>query len=165
MPRLALATAAALLAVGCGDSPRRPPCGIVALAGPAMLLEEFGVPGQTLGMAPRLIPERLVVRVAAGPAYRAVAGRTAGTAGDSVWVIGVEGALPERVTPGYGVLVLDRSDAVLGVVLFEGAPIQGAPEIGNVVAGTLTVPLLGLSTDPARFEDPNCPTFPDSLRS
>ena len=50
-----------------------------------MLLQEFGTPGQTLGEPPDALPPRLVARVAAGPAFEGVVGRT----GDSSWVIGV----------------------------------------------------------------------------
>ena len=50
-----------------------------------------------------------------------------------------------------------------GVMVFESEPIRGAPTIGQVNADSLLLPLLGIQLDPARFEDPRCPLFPDSI--
>ncbi len=133
-------------------------CGLAALAGPTALLGQFSIPDQTLGSPPRNLPERLVVRLVAGPAYPAIVGRS-----DSLWIIGFEGALPPKVKPGFGVLVLEQSGKARGVLLYEGAPVEGAPEIGSVSIGNLTVPLIGIQLDPARVEDPRCPLFPDSV--
>lgn len=150
-----------LLTVGCTRSGDRPPsaaCGLAALAGPTALLGQFGIPDQTLGASPRTLPERLVVRSVAGQAYPAIVGRA-----DSLWIIGVEGALPANVKPGFGVLVLDPKAKTRGVVLYEGTPVEGAPEIGKVSVGDITVPLIGIQLDPAKIEDPRCPLFPDSV--
>ena len=111
-----------------------------------------------LGQPPKHLPEKLVVRLVAGPAYPAIVGRS-----DSLWVIGVEGAMPPNVKPGFGVLVLDRSGKTLGTMLYEGTPVEGAPQIGTVSVGNTTVPLIGIQLDPARIEDPRCPFFPDSV--
>ncbi len=148
------------LALGCGGE--RPQggaaCGIAALAGPTLLLDEFRVPGQALAAAPGTLPERMVVRIAAGPAYRAVVGRA-----DTSWVIGVEGTFTDPESPGFGVLILDREANAVGVMLFEGEPIQGAPVLGQVSLADRLIPLIGIQIDPARFQDPACPFFPDSL--
>jgi hypothetical protein len=133
-------------------------CGLAALAGPTALLGQFSVPGQTLAAPPRQLPERLAVRLVAGPAYSAVVGHA-----DSLLVVGVNGALPSKVKPGFGVLVLDQSGKALGVLLYEGAPVEGAPQIGTVSVGNETVPLIGIQVDPSKIEDPRCPLFPDSL--
>ena len=125
---------------------------------PTALLSQFSVPEQTLTAPPRHLPERLVVRLVAGPAYSAIVGRS-----DSLWVIGVEGSLPANVKPGFGVLVMDKSGKARGVMLYEGAPVEGAPEIGKVSVGNVTVPLIGIQLDPAKIEDPRCPFFPDSV--
>jgi hypothetical protein len=153
-----------LLIAGCGGSADRSPsagsaaCGLASLAGPTALLGQFSVPDQTLASPPKQLPEKLVVRLVAGPAYPAIVGRS-----DSVWVIGVDGALPPNVKPGFGVLVLDRSGKVRGAMLYEGTPVEGAPQIGTVSVGNATVPLIGIQLDPARIEDPRCPFFPDSV--
>jgi hypothetical protein len=133
-------------------------CGLASLAGPTALLTQFSVPRQTLSTPPRRIPERLVARVVAGPALPAIVGRA-----DSQLVIGVEGAIPANVKPGYGVLVLDTGETVRGVMLFEGAPVEGAPPLGTVTVGATTLPLIGIQLDPTRIEDPHCPFFPDSV--
>jgi hypothetical protein len=152
-----------LLVIACGRSPDKGPggataCGLAALAGPTALLSQFSVPDQTLGSPPRRLPERLVVRLVAGPAYPAIVGRS-----DSLWVIGVEGSLPPNVKAGFGVLILDRSGKTRGVMLYEGTPVEGAPQIGTVSVGNATVPLIGIQLDPAKIEDPRCPFFPDTV--
>jgi len=150
-----------LLVVGCTSSRDRSPsaaCGLASLAGPTALLGQFSVPHQTLGSPPHTLPERLVVRSVAGPAYPAIVGRA-----DSLWIIGVQGSLAPNVKPGFGVLVLDPSEKARGVVLYEGTPVEGAPEIGRVSVGDVTVPLIGIQLDPTKIEDPRCRLFPDSV--
>jgi hypothetical protein len=133
-------------------------CGLAALAGPTALLAQFGIPGQTLTSPPRRLPERLVVRLVAGPANPAIVGRS-----DSLLVVGMNGALPPNVKPGFGVLIVDQSSKARGVLMFEGAPVENAPQIGSVAIDSSTVPLVGIQVDPAKFEDPRCPLFPDSV--
>jgi hypothetical protein len=133
-------------------------CGLAALAGPTALLGQFAIPGQTLGSPPRKLPERLVVRLVAGPAYPAIVGRA-----NSTLVIGVNGGLPANVKPGFGVLILDAGSKARGALVYEGAPVENAPQIGTVSIDNASVPLLGIQVDPAKFEDPRCPLFPDSV--
>jgi len=155
---------AAILIAGCDrstggkSSAAAATCGLAALAGPTALLGQFGIPDQTLSAPPRKLPERLVVRLVAGPAYPAIVGRS-----DSMLVIGVNGGLPANVKPGFGVLILDTGNKARGILLYEGAPVEGAPQIGTVSIDNVSVPLLGIQVDPARFEDPRCPQFPDSV--
>ena len=99
-----------------------------------------------------------MVRLVAGPAYPAIVGRS-----DSLWVIGVNGRLPANVKPGFGVLVMDRNGKARGTLLYEGTPVEGAPQIGTVSVGNATVPLIGIQLDPVKIEDPRCPFFPDSV--
>ncbi len=141
-----------------GDRRSAAACGLAALAGPTALLAQFSIPNQTLASPPRNLPERLVVRLVADQAYPAIVGRA-----DSLWIIGLQGRLPANVKAGFGVLVLDQGEKARGVMLFEGTPVEGAPEIGTVSVGEGTVPLLGIQLDPAKIEDPNCPLFPDSV--
>ena len=159
--RLSLTALALLTVLGCSPPQTGGACGITAIAGATMLLQEFGVPNQTLSVPPPGLPPRLVARIAAGPAFEAVVGRTA----DSGWVIGIEGVPPAPIRPGFGVLIIDPSGRARGVMLFESEPIRGAPFIGKVALDTLMLPLLGIQLDPARFEDPGCPLFPDSVLS
>jgi hypothetical protein len=154
-PLLALAAGLA----ECGKAPSQGPCGIAAIAGATMLLQEFGVPRQTLGSPPANLPPKLVARVAAGPALPAIVGR----ANDSTWLIGLDQPLPSRIRAGFGVLVLDPQGRARGVMVYESEPIRGAPLIGKLATDSIMVPLLGIQVDPTRFEDPGCPLFPDSL--
>jgi hypothetical protein len=156
--RPGLALLPLLLLSACGDGTPRSACGVAALAGPSLLLAEFAVPGQTLGLPPESLPPRLVARMAVGQAMPAIVGRT-----DSGWVIGVEGSLPSNVTPGFGVVILNMDGSARGVMLFEGAPIAQAPVLGSVTIESTTVPLLGIQLNPGKYEDPKCPVFPDSV--
>jgi hypothetical protein len=151
------------VALACGKPPAQgggAACGLAALAGPTALLQQFGVPQQTLSRAPARLPERLVARVVAGPALPALVGRT-----DTLLVIGVEGTIPPTIKPGYGVLVLDQSEKARGVALYEGLPVEGAPKIGTVNVGAASLPLIGVQLDPSKVESPSCPLFPDSVLS
>jgi hypothetical protein len=134
-------------------------CGLTAIAGATMLLQEFGVPNQTLGEPPDHLPPRLAVRVAAGPAFEGIVGR----ATDSAWLVGLQGAVPASIAPKFGVLVLDPDGRARGVMVYESEPIRGAPPIGQLNVDSLMLPLLGIQLDPGRFEDPRCPLFPDSV--
>ncbi|HEX5005012.1 MAG TPA: hypothetical protein VFV65_06835 [Gemmatimonadales bacterium] len=157
MSRLPFPVLLVLLAA-CGDAPPRSACGVAALAGPMMLLSEFGTPGQTLGLPPESLPPRLVTRMVAGPAFPTIVGRT-----DSGWVMGVEGTLPPTIVPGFGVLVLAPDASARGILLYEGTPVALAPVLGSVTIESTTVPLLGIQLDPGKYEEPKCPVFPDSV--
>lgn len=148
-----------LLAAACapakgGDSA----CGITALAGATMLLEQFSVPQQTLSYPPRTAPQVLPVRLAAGPAYRGLV-----TPADSTWSIKVEGELPQGVVPGFGVVLAGKDGIARGVMLYTGQKVRGAPVIGSLVMGALDLPLIGLQADITGLQDAKCPFFPDSL--
>ncbi|HET8649358.1 MAG TPA: hypothetical protein VFL95_04925 [Gemmatimonadales bacterium] len=159
-PLIAASLALAALSIACGKSDRSggAPCGIAALAGPVTLLDQFRVPNQTLSQPPRRLPPRMVTRIAAGPAFASEVGRT-----DTSLVIGVDGAIPPKIQPGYGVLVVDPAGTARGVVLYEGTPVEGAPHIGLVNLGASSVPLLAIQLETAKIEQPGCPLFPDSI--
>lgn len=161
MPHRAWLVSVLVLTAGC-DRPSGgvpPTCGMAALAGATNLLEQFTIPNQTLAAPPNALPERTVVRVVADGAFPAVVGRT-----DSILVVGMEGNPPPSARPGFGVLVVDTQDRVIGVMAYEGDPIPGAPKLGQVSMASGSIPLIGVQVDPAKIMDPNCPTlFPDSL--
>ena len=72
-----LPLAALLIGLGCGSkNSGNYACGMYAVAGQSLLLEEFTRPGKTLSAPPTDLPATLPVRLALGPAFRAVAGRT-----------------------------------------------------------------------------------------
>ena len=155
LPPLAVVLLAGCSSAGSGSYG----CGIAAVAGQSLLLEEFTHAGKTLSIAPAGLPANLPVRMALGPALRAVVGRT-----DTTVVVGIDGPLPATPQVGFGVLIVAPDGAALGVILYQGSPIQGAPLLGTVNAGERNLPLIGLQTDVARFQDASCPIFPDSLR-
>jgi hypothetical protein len=134
-------------------------CGFATVAGQSLLLEEFTRPGTTMSALPADLPGVLPVRIALGPAFRAVTGRA-----DSLLMVGIEGTLPATPVVGWGVLIVSPSGTPQGVLLYEGSPMSGAPRLGTVNAGATNVPLVGLQTDIAKFQDATCPIFPDSLR-
>jgi hypothetical protein len=135
-----------------------PACGIAALAAPNAVLEAFTVPQQSLSVPPTRLPERTVARLAAGPAFPALVGRS-----DSGVVVGVEGTLPPQSAPAFGVLVVQRGGSTQGVLLFEGTPVAAAPHLGLVSVGGKNLPLFGVEVDMAGIQDARCPLFPDSL--
>jgi hypothetical protein len=135
-----------------------PACGIAALAAPNAVLEAFTVPQQSLSVPPTRLPERTVARLAAGPAFPALVGRS-----DSGVVVGVEGTLPPQAAPAFGVLVVQRGGSTQGVLLFEGTPVEAAPHLGLVSVGGKNLPLFGVEVDMAGIQDARCPLFPDSL--
>ena len=153
--------ASTLVLAGCQRDERAVPatCGLAAVAAATTLLEQFTIPNRTLAAPPAALPERTVTRIAAGPAYPAVVGRT-----DSLLVVGVEGNPPDGTTLGFGVLAVDGNDQVMGVMLYEGSPITGAPRLGEVSVGGGSVPLIGVQVEAGTITDPSCPPlFPDSI--
>lgn len=161
MPRALLPTLA-LVVAACGPAREggASVCGITALAGSTMLLDRFSTPQTALSVPPMRAPEALPVRVAAGPAFRGLVSPGA----DSTWAVTVEGAMPNDIQPGFGVLVVGLDGAPRGVMLYVGQRIAGAPVIGRVAISGSQVPLLALQTDIAGLEEARCPFFPDSLR-
>lgn len=160
LPHPWLASLLALTAA-CGGSEGRVPatCGLAAVAAASTLLEQFTVPNRTLGSPPASLPERTVARVVADGVFPAVVGRT-----DSLLIIGVQGNPSSSSKLGFGVLVVDASERVQGVMLYEGNPIPGAPRLGEVSLGQSSISLIGVQADPASYTDPSCPSlFPDSI--
>ena len=133
-------------------------CGITALAGATVLLDQFSIPRQTLSAPPVTAPEFIPVRVAAGPALRGFVSLV-----ESGWAVTLEGDLPPDSPAGFGVLVLDGSGEPRGIMLYSGSQVSGAPVIGVIRSGGQEVPLLGIRADVAGLETPGCPFFPDSL--
>jgi hypothetical protein len=160
MPHRSWLTALVVLAA-CGGSEGRVPatCGLAGVAAASTLLEQFTIPNQTLATPPTSLPERTVARVVADGAFPAVVGRT-----DSTLVVGIEGNPPPTTKPGFGVLVVDTQERVIGVMVYEGDPLPGAPRLGQVSVASGSIPLIGVQVDPAKIMDPNCPSlFPDSI--
>jgi hypothetical protein len=164
MPKLPALLVLVCVAAGCGGGakPGGASCGIAAMVGPTQLLNQFTIPQMTLSRAPRSVPERLPARIAAGGAFSSVVGASAQA--DSVLLVGVEGDVPANFVLGFGVLVVTPSGTAKGIMLYQGPPITGAPQLGTVSFGAMNAPLLGVEADASVYEDPSCAVFPDSLR-
>jgi len=159
LPRRLVCWFTLVVLAGCSGKAGNYGCGFAAVAGQSMLLDQFTRPGTVVGSLPTDIPEALPVRIALGPAFTSIVGKA-----DTMLVVGVQGTLPATPLVGFGVLVLNPQDKVLGVLLYEGQVIKEAPLLGSVNAGGRDVPLIGIRLDLAQFEKPSCPIFPDSLR-
>jgi len=147
-----------LAACGADGSRGNAACGIAFVAGPTALLDQFAIPRRTLSVPPQRIPEKIVVRLAAGPAMPALIGRV-----EAMLAVGITAPLPPNTAPQFGVLVADPQSVAKGVMLFETPPVQGAPIIGTITIGAKTLPLLGLESDLERLELKGCSFFPDSV--
>jgi hypothetical protein len=158
LSRVLLGSLLGLPASACGGRTSDYGCGVAAMAGLSLILDQFNRPGTALASPPARLPESLPVRLALGPALRSVVGRS-----DTALVVGVEGAIPPTHQVGFGVLV-QEAGGPRGVILYEGPPIPGAPTLGLVNVGGKNVPLIGIRIELARYERPGCPIFPDSLR-
>lgn len=153
-PRAALLTLA-LAACGGGDRPS-PACGIAALTGPLVALEGFAR-GDGMAVAP-VLPPSLPARFVAGPVTSALVSRN-----DSARLVAaVQGEVPENARPGYGVLLVDRDDGPMGILVFDGQPVRGAIDLGTIDVGDSILPLYGLRVTPSAVQDDRCPLFPAS---
>lgn len=148
-----------VLLAGCGGAAGSASCGIEALTGPLAVKQSFAE-GHALTEVPSVAPSGLPVRLVAGPAWHAT------VAGDSAnrWRVTVHGTVAPEAHIGYGVLVVDYHNASLGVLAFDGQTVRGASNLGVLVVGDSTVPLLGVRLEPGAIQSARCPVFPDSLR-
>lgn len=142
----------------CDKSAGSVACGLDALTGPLAVKQSFAE-GHSLTALPEASPGGLPVRLVAGPAWHGTVIDSAGR-----WRVTTHGAVSKEVHVGYGVLVVDYHDTVLGVFAFDGHTIRGAPDLGRLAIGDTVVPLLGVRIDPSAIQQTKCPFFPDSLR-
>lgn len=147
-----------LLLAACTRNTGSASCGIAALTRPLAVKQSFAE-GNVLTVVPEATPATLTIRLVAGPAWRGSVAKD-GTG----WRVTTQGAVSREVQAGYGVLVVDYHDAPLGVLVFDGHAVAGAPALGTLAIGDTVVPLLGVRIDPQMLRDPKCPVFPDSLR-
>ncbi len=145
-----------LLLAGCveGDPENNPVCGISAMAGASMVLEQFATPGKILSHLPAGVEGVVPARVVGYGTARALA--ASGT--DGV-ILGYEGeGFP--VTPGFAIaLVEDSLDTFKGVLIYDLEPPQSLPQLGTVSSSTTTVPLFGLRVMWSAVSSERCPMF------
>lgn len=149
-----LTTIALASACASGDS-GSVSCGIAAMNGPLVAMEGFAR-GKTIVTPPVAPPASLPLRFVAGPA-----GNAAVSVDSSGQLIATtEAVAPENARPGYGVLIEDEKGQPMGVLIYDGLPIPGAPHLGQISVSGRSLPLLGVNVIRARVETPKCPLFP-----
>ena len=144
-----------------GDPENNPVCGISAMAGASMVLEQFAVPGKILTELPYGVAGVVPARVTGYGTARALA-----APGPDGAILGYEGeGFP--TTPGFALaLVEDSLDTFQGVLIYDLEPPQSIPQLGTVSSSTTTVPLFGLRVMWSAVSSERCPMFapPDTGR-
>ncbi|MDH3369254.1 MAG: hypothetical protein OEO17_15535 [Gemmatimonadota bacterium] len=155
---------AAILAGACGtrSSENSASCGLTAMAGATMALEEFRGGTKVLVDVPPGLDGTVPARVVGYGTTAATV--VAGDEGPMV-IYGGEG-FPQL--PGFGLaLVEDSTDTFKGVLIYLSEPPRGYPALGGVSSGTYAIPLYGLRVNWQAVSTPRCPLFADidSLRT
>ncbi len=141
-----------LMACGGGDSASSFACGIQAIAGPVMVLEQLRVAGRILTQVPDGVEGIVPARAVGYPSAHALA-----ALGPDGAVLGFEGeGFPNA--PGFGlILVEDSLETFRGVLVFETEAPRGLPMLGSISSTTMTLPLYGLRVTWSAVSDPRCP--------
>lgn len=138
-----------------GDPENSPVCGISAMAGASMVLEQFAVPGKILTKVPDGLEGVVPARVTGYGTGRALAARGP----DGAVILGYEGEGFPTV-PGFALaLVEDSLDTFKGVLIYDLDPPQSIPQLGTVSSSTTTVPLFGLRVMWSAVSSERCPMF------
>jgi len=146
----------ALTLVSCaeGDRESSPVCGISAMAGATMVLEQFSTPGKILSQLPDGIEGVVPARVVGyGTAHAITADGPDGV------ILGYEGdGFP--TVPGYALaLVEDSLDTFKGVLIYDLEPPRQIPQLGTVSSSTTTIQLFGLRVMWSAVSSERCPMF------
>lgn len=129
-------------------------CGIAAVAGPMMVLEQFRVPGKVLRDVPAGVEGVVPARVVGHGTARALAG-----VGPNGVVLGYEGD-DFPAPPAFGLIVVEDSlDTFKGVLIFATQPPPGLPQLGTISSATTTIPVHGLRVNWPSVSNEQCPLF------
>lgn len=143
-------------AQGCveGNPENNPVCGIANMAGAAMVLEQFRVPGKLFNDLPDELDGVVPARVVGYGTARALT-----AVGPDGAVLGFEGdGFP--AVPGFGVILVEDSlDTFKGVLVVETEPPQGLEPLGTISSATATLPLFGLRVAWSAVSSERCPLF------
>ncbi len=144
----------AFLACVEGDPENNPVCGISAMAGASMVLEQFAVPAKILTHLPAGVQGVVPARVTGYGTARALA-----ASGPDGAILGYEGeGFP--AAPGFALaLVEDSLDTFQGILIYDLEPPQSIPQLGTVSSSTTTVPLFGLRVMWSAVSSERCPMF------
>jgi hypothetical protein len=137
-----------------GDPENNPVCGIAAMAGASMVLEQFAVPGKILTSLPSGVEGIVPARVAGYGTARAIA-----APGPDGAILGYEGeGFPK--TPGFALAIVEDSlDTFKGVLIYDLEPPQSIPQLGTVSSASATIPLFGLRVMWSAVSSERCPMF------
>lgn len=130
-------------------------CGLAALSGPLVAMESFAR-GSGLAEPPTALPANLPARFVAGPAGLA----TIAVTDSGQLAARFETAIPDRASPGYGVLVIDERGTAMGILVFDGVPIPGAVPLGDIALVDSNRTLFGVRVPRQTVETDACPLFP-----
>ena len=124
------------------------------MAGAAMVMEQFRMPGKIFTELPPELEGVVPARVVGYATARALA-----AVGPEGAVLGFEGeGFP--ATPGFGlILVEDSLDTFKGVLVLEPEPPQGLEPLGTISSATTTIPLFGLRVTWSAVSSERCPLF------
>lgn len=145
-----------LALVGCaeGDPENNPVCGISAMAGASMVLEQFSTPGKILTELPLGVEGVVPARVVGYGTARALA-----APGPDGVILGYEGEGFPSV-PGFALaLAEDSLDTFKGVLIYDLEPPQSLPQLGTVSSANTTIPLFGLRVMWSAVSSERCPMF------
>jgi hypothetical protein len=143
-----------LLSCEAGNPENNPVCGISAMAGAAMVLEQFGMPGKVLRDVPSGVDGAVPARVVGYGTARALAG-----VGPDGLILGYEGDGFPRI-PGFGLLLFEDSLEIFqGVLIYETEAPLGLPLLGSISGTSNTLPLYGLRVPWSSVSSERCPLF------
>ena len=129
-------------------------CGISAMAGASMVLEQFSTPGKILTELPQGVEGVVPARVVGYGTARALA-----APGPDGVILGYEGEGFPTV-PGFALaLAEDSLDTFMGVLIYDLEPPQSIPQLGTVSSATTTIPLFGLRVMWSAVSSERCPMF------
>lgn len=149
-----LIIALSLVACTRSDPESSPVCGISAMAGATMVLEQMTVPGKILTQLPDGVEGVVPARVVGYGTARALV-----ALGPDGAILGYEGdGFP--TVPGYALaLAEDSLDTFMGVLIYDLEPPRDIPQLGTVSSATTTVPLFGLRVMWSAVSSERCPMF------
>jgi hypothetical protein len=156
---LALLGGALLGACGSGDRSRSPTCGMAQLIGPSLIQERLKRLQFVLTEAPRGLPGSLPVRIAGTAFQNTVAvGYAKGALRMDYQGAGFP-ATSITDTTAYALLVVDDStQRAQGVLIYESLrPPAGYPSVGELSAGTRSIPLFAVRVEWPGVSNPRCP--------
>ena len=141
-----------LFACGQGDRGSSFACGIQAIAGPAMVLQQLPVAGRILTAPPEGVTGVVPARVVGYPSAHALA-----APGPEGVVLSYQGeGFPSL--PGFGLLLVEDSlETFKGVLVYETEAPRGLPMLGSISNATMTLPVYGLRVTWSVVSDPRCP--------